>query len=216
MSDELYYTLTEMGILSTIVPIIVALFTYHRTHHFLWWVLFLMTNLWFASDLITWYLGIHCGENTYTTIYCYRILSTLLYAILYLKLLDGFINRWFVYAGLVIYISISLSYLIYYDSWKKPVALISFMTTVYPLILCVILFFKMLVEVSVGKLTDSPLYWINSSIFFYFGVGLIAKVSHQLYYIDGSSAANLWIIVTFSSVIHNILFTIGLWKFRTS
>ncbi|PWL33052.1 MAG: hypothetical protein DCO96_01495 [Fluviicola sp. XM-24bin1] len=171
-----------------------------------------MSFTWLASDCISWYLGQH-RINTFLLFHIYKMVSTSLYAVFFAITLKDFVNRWFIYLGFIGYVILHLLVLTYTDGWYRPVAIVPIISSALPLTLCIILFYRMLLEASIEKLTDSPLYWINSATLIHLGVALIAKISQEFIYLD-KAGENLWMIVIFSSIIHNLIFAVGIWKIR--
>lgn len=215
MSDEFYFLLSDLGGLSSLIPFVVAFFCYRKTHQNLWWVLFLLSLVWLLSDGICWILAKQ-SINNFPVFHVYDILSTILYALLYVIVLRGFLHYWFILGALTIYLICHTAVLVQLDGLYRPVAIVPIIASAIPLTLSVVWFIKTLIEAEVPRITKSPMYWINSAILIHFGVGLMTKVSHEFYYLEGSASSFLWIIVIFSNIIHNILFSIGLWKIRTA
>ncbi|MEL7531238.1 MAG: hypothetical protein AAFN10_08030, partial [Bacteroidota bacterium] len=70
-------------------------------------------------------------------------------------------------------------------------------------------FYRVISEMSLGPLEQSPAFWINASVLLYYaGSILILGLDN---YLEGSLLESVWVFHSSFNILHYLLFAIGLW-----
>lgn len=213
MSNQVFRWISEIGILSDFIPLIILLILFRKVHHYLWWTLFCITFSWLLSDCLTWFCA-RKSMNTYIIYNCYAIISTCFYVLLFYNLNQ---NRSFrkvliVVSGL--YVIFSVWYITYTQSWFKPVPVTDIFTGLFPLILSLLFFYELFKSLRVPNLLSYPYYWINAAVMVHFGVTFFAYIFMEILYQKEDLFQYIYLIIIVSNFVYNILFARGLWLMK--
>lgn len=214
MANELFYKLSNIGILSSVLPLLMLIALMYKAHHKLWWVLFISVFPWSVAETLNWILASY-GYNTIIIFNIFDIVSTLAYGVLYIYLTDNKQIKTIILGLVLAHFILSTSYFTFYSSWNQPSSIISILTTSLPILFSIYYFYYLLSQLTIPSLFKNPIYWINSAVIIYHGMSFFAYIS--LGYIIDHDLGNfntIWAVMILSNVIHNILYTIGIWQLK--
>lgn len=213
MSKEFYTIIKYIDILSSLVPILVLLFTSNGARLKLRRVLFFLAITWGVTALVSLALA-EFSINTIWLFHVYDTFSTIGYLLFFHLTIPKVITRKVLGFGAIAYVLFTWLMIVVNSSVFKPVTLNLILTFSIPLLLSVYSFYNTAKESKVVNLLQDPVYWINCAILIHFGIGLCANLA--LEFIVENRSFNLtpiiWPFVLFSNIIHNIVFSIGVWK----
>ncbi len=147
--------------------------------------------------------------------YIYTLIEFTLVSLFYSIFLRTYTNTAIINSLIPIFIIISFIFSRVYDLLKADhyaLALEAFIFTCY----CLFLFYFIMKRLIFEHITQSPVFWINTGIMFYFSGNLVIFIfsSYITNHLTGGYAL-LWdSIHTFFNVAMNVLFSIGFWKTR--
>ncbi len=206
-----YDLLADAHTLSAFIPVIALVITKSTTRHKLRRVLYFLSILWLITECINWYLSAK-GINNFIVLHIYDALSTIGYFWFYRLVIPNHLTRQRSIILVSCYIMLVWGSIIVSGGYFRTSTLSNILTFVLPFLLSLYTFYTIAKEGVIRDLLKEPIYWINAAILIHFGLGLIANLS--LEYINTSIKLHvyIWPIVLLSNIIHNILFTIGIWK----
>lgn len=211
MNEAFYSILIDADVVSSLIPIFALFLTGNKTRLKLRRVLYYLAVVWALAEFINWVFYLN-GKNNLIVVHIYDSLSTIGYYYFFYMVAPAFISR-------KIFVTLSVSYLVliwgtivWTDSYDKSLILSNIITFVIPVILSLCVFYSISKEARIENLLDEPIYWINSAILIHFGFGLCANISLDFIIKSPDLQMNIWPLVLISNLIHNIVFTIGVWK----
>jgi hypothetical protein len=213
MSNQIFRWISEVGILSDFIPLIILLIVFKKVHRYLWWTLFCIAFSWLLSDGLTWFFA-RKSMNTYIIYNCYAIVSTCFYVLLFYNLNQNHSFRKVLIVVSSLYVIFSVWYITFTQSWFKPVPIIDVFTGLLPLILSLLFFYELFKSLRVPNLLKYSYYWINTAVMVHFGVTFFAYIFMEVLYQKESLFQYIYLIIIISNFVYNILFARGLWLMK--
>lgn len=187
----------------------IALNKIHRSY---WWVLFFSVLPWFLAEFLNWVFAYY-GKNTIIIFNLFDIISTVSLSVLYAYLADSKNLRKVIFLIVSVYCVFAIVMFSAIDGWFQPAPFVSIVTALIPILLSINYFYNLLNKLRTPSLFKDTMYWINSAILIYYGMSFFAYLSFAYIINDNLSDFNIiWAVLIISNIIHNILYTIGLWQ----
>lgn len=212
MTKELFSVITDIGIISSFLPVI-AFVLKGKTRHSLRRVLLLLALTWLVAECLNWFLAEN-RLNTFIVYHFYDSISTILYLVLFHQVFPRKYKRSLMLSIGSFYLVLLWGYIIYNNGLFMPITFTSVLSALIPLLLALVNFYFIATETRFEKLTSEPFFWINSAILIHFGVSLVSFISVEAILGYPMVQMYLWTILIVSNIIHNILFSIGVWQMR--
>ncbi len=152
--------------------------------------------------------------NTFIVYHFYDSISTLLYLFLFYKAFPEKYNPRVLLILGGLYLSAFWGYVIFNDGIFMPITYTSVISALIPLFLTLINFYFIATEARFKRLLKEPFFWVNSAILIHFGVSLVSFISVEAILGYPVVQMYLWTILIISNIIHNILFSIGVWRMK--
>lgn len=215
MSEQTFIAITKIGLLSSVIPLAVLAFSYRKAHRKLWWVLLFLALSWAVAELFNWVLTSK-GQNNTIVFHLYDFVSTILYLVYFRLILQSkFGNRIMLLIALI-YSTLVWFNIVYFDCYNRPITINSILTVLIPMLLTLYAFYVIIKEAQIKNLMREPVYWVNCAILIHFGISVVSNISLEMIIGKSDVQIYLWLLVIASNILHNILFSIGVWQMRRS
>jgi len=209
-----FNTLCNISFYTTFVPLGAALYNYKYIGKPLKPIfLFVITAI--VVEVITGILN-WMGLNNFFLFHLFTIAEFSLFSLFYFNFFKRYFNSSWILIGIFIFMCIAffdykVNGLESMDDFSVSIECV--ILVLYSLFLFYYVFQKLIFE----RLTEEPVFWINSSVLLYFAGNLLLFVfSNDLLKTDIKKHLLLWgIIHSFCNMVFNLFLTIGFWKTRT-
>lgn len=209
----MYSFITDCGIFSSLIPIIILLIVYKKAHRKHWWALFFIASLWASADLLNWTLS-KFHLNNMIVFQLFGELSLIGYAIIFYRLNRNVLFRRILITSIVFIEIFLISHASLNHLWFEP-NMINSMTSVFvPFILSIMFFFQLMLNPIETKLVRYPYYWISAAILIRFGMVFFTVIFIERIVGNRDLTVYLWPIISVSNVIYHVLFSRGVWLIK--
>jgi hypothetical protein len=207
--------LLEISPFFVLIPLVVLLFRYQHLTPPLKWIggyILLCT----ASGFVSYILWRTSTNNLWVFPIQGMIELPLLYLALY-KEINNTETKLPVFLLAILFVLLSIINSTFYRPYFSYNPYLQAMGSLLIIGYCIYYFVNLLREMKVKKLSAIPMFWIISSILFYYASSLFLYSMRDAI-VDKSSSFNLWIWVSHAlfTAIHYILISIGIWRSKTT
>ena len=153
-------------VLSPLIAVMAGIYSYKYFDKNLK-IIFFYTVAGFFIEILNWVLYKMGLKNNTPGLHFYIMFEFLVWALFYMNILKGFINRRFILTGIILF----ETYCIVNFLFIQNLNLYPFTRTIEDLLLIllsILLFTKIMVEANIKYLKLSPLIWINTAVLIYF------------------------------------------------
>jgi hypothetical protein len=207
-------TLGYISSSAAMIPLIFAFINFKHVRDYTWPLLIYFI----ASFIIEVILNIQFAFRLKINLpaFTYTILEFTLISLFYYRFFRQYMKADIINIITILFMLVSMAGVYVYGLQKTDLyarAVESFILTTY----CLFLFYYVLKNLIFDNLLNSPIFWINTAILFYFAGNLVIFIfSEYISKHQTNSYMLLWASIhTFFNVSMNILFGIGFWKLRT-
>lgn len=203
-----YYPLIGFSVWMPLLPFSIGLVGYSKLTQEQKWLTLLM-----GIALIVQVLGLHLSLSqigNQLLFHLYTPIEFIILSLIFQKWLAGWWDKRVFYGLGVGFVGFAIANAI----WLQPA---ESQTNTYAILLasvCMIVFaisffYRVISEMSLGPLEQSPAFWINASVLLYYaGSILILGLDN---YLEGSLLESVWVFHSSFNILHYLLFAIGLW-----
>jgi hypothetical protein len=214
--DSALDILGYISALAVMIPLIFAFINFKHIRNYTWSLfIYFITSL-LVEVISNMLLAFHMMINLSLVAFTYTILECILISLFYYRFFRQYTRARIIHLITILFVLVSMVCAYAFDLQKVDFyarAMECFIFTSY----CLFLFYYVLKNLVFDNLLNSPIFWINTAILFYFAGNLIIFIFSE--YITNHRSESyilLWkSIHTFFNVSMNILFGIGFWKLRT-
>lgn len=211
MTDELFYLLQDVEVLSSFIPVIFLILTKSKTRRDLRRVLYLNSIAWMLAECISWLLSRN-GFGTFLVFHIYSSISTVGYLLLFHLAIPEWLSKKLMITIGVTFLAVQWGVILYSGGYFETSTVGMALTSIIPFILSLLAFYSIAKKSKYPNLISEPLYWIISAILIHFALALVALFSLEYLSHNGNVLIVVWPLVLFSNMIHNIIISIGIWK----
>lgn len=206
---QLSYVLMVFATLTTSIPIIIFLLKIDRQPLMFKWLTILLCFS-FVCDLIGQML-LYLKMNPNAAGNVYGLFGTLLLSIFFYYVLEKPSLKWALVVINVAYFLFAFTNTIFIQ--KAEINTYSqVFQSLYVLILCILFFYKLIVELPTQQLQRLPLFWIISAFFLsYAGKLVIYTTTYYLIHFEGDDLTIIWSFHNLLTIIGNFLIGYGAW-----
>lgn len=211
MANEIYHTLQEVELITSFIPVTVLMLTKSKTRLQLRRVLYALSIAWLISEAISLYLY-RSGINTFLIFHIYSSISTVAYLFYFKLALPEWITRKVVLLSSGVYLIMQWGIIVITDGYFTSITVVMVLTSLIPFILSLLTFYAIAKEIRYSNLLSEPIYWVTCSILVHFGLSIVALFSLEFLSNNASLLVAIWPLVLISNIVHNAIFSIGVWK----
>ena len=200
MINEIFELIMDIGVASSIIPLLMLLFIYRKAHRESWWALFVIASIWFVVEYLNWILTSN-NINNHIVFHLFGMLSIIAYSSIFYRIIDYKRFRSFLIRLVILIELFSFSYVIISGTWFQisTTSMIIYLFT--PLFLSVYYFYYVMKEASVKRLVLSPYYWLSSAMLIHYGMAFFTLIISTMTTLNSEMTTYLWPIVSVSNII---------------
>lgn len=211
MTDAIYYFIQDFEVLTSIIPVLALLVTKNKARRKLRRVLYLLATSWMVAEGLSWILARN-GYNTFLVFNIYNSISTVGYFLFFSVALPKLITQNRVILFSFVYLITFWTIIIVTNSYFESKTIVNILASAIPFFLALLTFYSIAREATMVNLVKEPIYWVISAILIHFGLGLVAIISLESISKSAEMILYIWPLVLVSNIIHNFIFTVGIWK----
>lgn len=212
----MYETLAYLSAFSPVLPIIILTINLKRVtvKNAVTLFLFLLLPLisdWSCYFSVVYFEALSCNPIIHLYTLCIGLVISLLYSFeLNSKKAKGIL----VVFSLLLLITVLLEFIIDKGYMQNNIYSFTFLT-VYSILLSMYYFYSILIHVRIDNIIRHPFFWINSAILIYYGATFSITIFVEFVRSDDIKLTySIWPIQLITTIIYNILISIGLWNLR--
>lgn len=212
MSEELFGVLRLISSFAVILPLLIALWKYHRLSTMQQKLLYLLITTLVVESIsnVLWYQKI----NNLPVYHFYSIVECILMVHIYKDELKKLFPKRFFYTIIAAFTIFSIVNMMYFQNLQTFNSNATTVLGILVIFLALSYFYALLKEVKYSSLETNPMFWLNAGFLIYFSSNLILFfVNNSLF--QGSKATKvsylLWGLHAVVNIILIIFYTISVW-----
>lgn len=196
---------------SVLIPLLFLMLRWRQVNVATYFFLIAAIVLSLISDGVTFLQG-RTGASNYYVSNVYIMCTYVFLALFYLLLIPGY--RVLIYASIVVYGAVILLNGLYIQDINDFQGYNFSIASILLVAFSVLYFIQIVRDAPTPEITSFPLFWINSSIFFYFSFSLFLFVFSDFVFSSLSNAEGriFWSFHNVNNIIKNVLFAVGIYR----
>jgi hypothetical protein len=210
MSKELFGNLRLISSFAVILPLLIALWKYHRLHKVQRKLVYLLITILLVESIsnVLWFQK----ENNLPVYHFYSIIEFILIVNIYKDELNKLFPKRFFYILVAAFTLFAIINMCYFQNLKTFNSNVTTLLGFLVIFLSLSYFYALLKEVKYSSLETNPMFWINAGFLIYFSSNLILFfINNSMFATADESSRLVWGLHAIVNIVLTFFYTISIW-----